>query len=254
MEKSYFNNYEVKRYKLIACAVLARECYYAASQSKNIIDVQLVEQGLHDVGPKKMSSRLQREINRVDPEVYEAVLLGYGLCNNGVVGLRASLPMVLPRGHDCITILMGSKQKFQAYFAANPGSFFQSAGWIEQAKDNLSNPDSVTRQMGMASYQEYVREYGEEYARYLIEAMGGGLTHYNKFTYIDTGVGNQSHFKEHARRNARDNNWDFEEMKGSVRLLEKLMAGDWNQDEFLVVPAGQTIEPDYGDDVVKSGN
>lgn len=247
----HFNTFKLPRYKLITCAVLSRECYHCASVAKNTIDIQMVEQGLHDVGTVKMSTRLQQEIDKVDVEKYDAILLGYGLCNNGIVGLRSELPLVIPRGHDCISILLGSREKFQKYFNENPGTFFQSAGWIEQAKDNLSNPESTTRQMGMGTYQEYVQQYGEEYAKYLIESMGGGLNQYDKFAYIDTKVGNQSKLKEHAKQNAKDNNWEYEELEGSTDLLLKMMNGEWDEEEFLLVQPGETIQPSYCAGIIK---
>ena len=100
------------RYMMIACAVLARECYHCAAISKNLIDLTILKQGLHDIGEKKMSSALQREIDAVDIEKYEAILLAYGLCNNGIRNLRSDLPLVVPRAHDCITLLMGSKEDY----------------------------------------------------------------------------------------------------------------------------------------------
>jgi len=251
MQNEYFKRFTQTRYKLITCAVLYRECYFCASKATNYIDVQLVEQGLHDVGKEKMSTRLQAEIDKVEAEKYEAILLGYGLCNNGIVGLRSNLPLVFPRGHDCITILLGSKEKYQSYFDANPGTFFQSAGWIEQAKDNLSNPESTTRQMGMASYEEYVEQFGEEYAKYIMDSLGGGLNSYESFTYIDTKVGDQNKLKEHAKENAKENNWNYQELQGSKSLLQKMMNGDWDEEEFLVVQPGETIEASYGANVIQ---
>jgi len=248
----HLKTYNQSKYKLLTCAVLYRECYFCASKANNFIDVQIIEQGLHDIGSEKMSSRLQQEIDKIEPEKYEAILLGYGLCNNGIVGLKSELPMVIPRGHDCITILLGSKEKYQQYFDANPGTFFQSAGWIEQAKDNLSNPESTTRKMGMAQYDEYVKEYGEEYAKYIVESLGGGLNHYEKLTYIDTKVGEQNKLKQHAKENARENNWKYVEMNGSKNLLLKMMDGDWSEDEFLVIQPGETIKPSYCSKVIKS--
>ncbi len=252
MHDDYFKKYTQTSYKLITCAVLYRESYLCASKATNFIDVQLVEQGLHDVGKEKMSTRLQAEIDKVDTEKYEAILLGYGLCNNGIVGLQSKLPLVIPRGHDCITILLGSKEKYQKYFDANSGTFFQSAGWIEQAKDNLSNPESTTRQMGMASYQEYVEQFGEEHAKYIMDSLGGGLNSYESFTYIDTNVGDQNKLKTHAKENAKENNWNYQELAGDNSLLLKMMNGDWNEEEFLVVQPGDTIEASYSSKVIKS--
>ena len=84
-----------KRYKLIACEVMFRELSYCAAKSKNIIDVVFLSKGLHDMGAEKMLSSLQDEIDRVDIEKYEAILLGYALCNNGIVGLRSSIPIIV---------------------------------------------------------------------------------------------------------------------------------------------------------------
>lgn len=251
MHEKYFKNYSPTRYKLLACAVLQRECYFCASQAKNIIDVQLLEQGLHDIGAQKMMPKLQALIDEVDTQKYDAILLGYGLCNNGIVGLKSKLPIVVPRGHDCITILMGSKEKYQHYFTDNPGTFFQSAGWMEQAKDNLSNPESTTRQMGLANYSEYVEQYGEEYAKYIMDSLGGGLKSYESFTYIDTGVGEQESYKAHARENSQQNNWNYKEVKGDTGLLLRLMNGDWNEKEFLVLQPGDTIESSYSPSVIQ---
>lgn len=114
--------------KLIACEVLFREICYCAAGCSNIVDITFMEKGLHDVGAKKMSEKLQAEIDRVDAEKYDAILLCYGLCNNGISGLRSPLPLVIPRAHDCITLLMGSKEKYRAYFDKNPGYFLLVVG------------------------------------------------------------------------------------------------------------------------------
>ena len=85
-----------KQYILIACAVLYRECYYCAAISKSIVDIKLCEKGFHDIGAEKMSTRLQSEIDAIDTNKYDAILLAYGLCNNGTAGLRSSIPIVVP--------------------------------------------------------------------------------------------------------------------------------------------------------------
>jgi hypothetical protein len=240
-----------KRFKLIGCAVLYRECYYCAAVSRNIVDVQILEQGLHDVGEAKMCSRLQREIDAVDKAAYDAILLAYGLCSNGIRHLRSSLPLVVPRAHDCITLLMGSKEKYQSYFDANPGTEYWSIGWCERQRPHLSNPESTTRMMGLKTYQEYVDEYGEENAKYIMESLGGGQEHYTKLAYIETGIGETRKYKDEKRKAAESRNWVYEEIEGSTHIITRLMSGDWDQDSFLVVHPGETIEPSYDNTVVK---
>lgn len=243
---------EPKRYLLIACAVLSRECYLCASRSKNLIDIRILEQGLHDIGEAKMSARLQEEIDAVDSGMYDAVLLAYGLCSNGIRGLHANVPLVVPRAHDCITLLMGSKEKYREYFDHNPGTYYRSVGWVERATSHLSNPDSTTTQMGMSTYREYVEKYGEENAAYLMETMGDWLRNYTKLAYINTHVGDFEDLKEGTRHDAEERGWNYEEIDGNTDLILRLMDGQWDDDDFLTVPPGEHIESDYDESIVTS--
>ncbi len=251
-KKEGAENINQQKFILISCAVLARECYHCASLSKNIIDLRILEQGLHDIGENKMTSALQKEIDSIDNENYDAILLAYGLCNNGICNLHAEIPLVAPRAHDCITLLMGSKEEYQKYFYEHPGTFFRSSGWIERSKDNLSNPESTTRKMGMGSYEEYVETFGEENAKYLMETLGNHLRNYSKLTYIDTGMANTEQQKEESRAWTKEQNWQYSEYEGTTRLLMMLMNGEWNESEFLVIEPGKTIRPSYDDGIIKS--
>jgi hypothetical protein len=234
----------------IGCAVLARECYYCAAVSENIIDLKLLEQGLHDVGEDKMSSSLQQEIDAIDQNTYDAILLAYGLCNHGIRNLHARVPLVVPRAHDCITLLMGSKEDYMTYFHDNPGCFFRSVGWAERANHNLSNPESTTRQMGMATYEEYVEKYGEENAKYLMETLGDHLRNYSKLTYVDTDLKLSKAYQKEAMSFAQEKTWEYSEVKGSTRLILNLMNGSWDTSDFLVVEPGQTIQASYDKDII----
>ena len=238
------------RLVLIGCAVLHRECHYCAAVSRNIVEVRLCEKALHDIGAGRMSARLQAEIDAVDTGAYDAILLAYGLCNNGMVGLHAKVPIVAPRAHDCITLLMGSKEKYLEYFNRNPGTYYHSSGWVERSTSSFDNPDSTTTRMGISTYQEYVDKYGEENAKYLMETLGM-MANYDKFAYIDTGVGNFPAYKAEVRQAAAKNGWKFEEIPGSVDLLLRLVNGEWADDDFLVIPPGDTIEPTHDKKIIR---
>jgi hypothetical protein len=234
----------------LSCEILSREGYHCASISENLVDIHLLEQGLHDIGEEKMCSRLQREIDAVDVEKYDAILLGYGLCNNGIRGLRSKITLVIPRAHDCITLLLGSKEKYDEYFKNNPGTFYISVGWVERAKSHLSNPESTTSLMGMGTYEEYVEKYGEDKAKYLMEVLNDTLKNYNKLAYIDTHVGDFEHYKEQVKKDAQEHGWDYEELDGSTRLILNMMNGQWDENDYLVVQPGQTIEPAYDSSII----
>ncbi|MFI3206682.1 MAG: DUF1638 domain-containing protein, partial [Clostridia bacterium] len=151
----------MKRIKVIACEIAFRELCLCASKAKNIVDFSFLEKGLHDMGQKLMSARIQKEIDSTDKEKYSAIVLVYGLCNNGIVGLHSELPMIVPKAHDCITFFMGSKEKYSEFFNENLGSYFYTSGWLERETNPSEVENSVTSQLGLnKSYDDYVEEFG----------------------------------------------------------------------------------------------
>ena len=104
------------RLKLIACEMLSREMCAAIARSPRRVDFEFLPKALHDLG-KEMQPQLQEVVDAVDPTRYDAVLLGYALCGNGVDGLVSrALPLVIPRAHDCIALLMGCRDRYREYF------------------------------------------------------------------------------------------------------------------------------------------
>ncbi|MBN1805098.1 MAG: DUF1638 domain-containing protein [Sedimentisphaerales bacterium] len=236
------------RFQFITCKVMQREAYYCAARSKNIVDVVLMEQGLHDE-PDRLRTEVQKALeNTLDIRglQYDASLLGYGLCSNGIVGLSAKIPIVVPRGHDCITLLLGSKEKYKEYFESHRGVYWYSPGWIESGK-----------QPSQERYEQLLREhkdkYGDDNAQYLIEVEQGWIKEYHWATFIDWGLVDYSEYKDYTRRCAEFLHWKYEELKGSPALMQKLVDGQWNENEFLVVKPGRKIGEDLtSDGIIKA--
>ena len=121
------------RLKFVICKVLEKEAFLCAARSKNIVDVVTMPQGLH-AEPHKLRAEVQKAIDETTDRQgrrYDAVILGYGLCSNGIDGLTAKIPLVVPRAHDCITLLVGSIKKYKEYFDSHRGVYWYSPGWIE---------------------------------------------------------------------------------------------------------------------------
>lgn len=240
-------NPSAKRLLAIGCEVFHREACAAMAQSPYVIDIEFMPKSLHDIGEGPMSSRLQTAIDDAlaarPPESWpDAIVLLYGLCNNGIRGLHAPIPIIVPRAHDCITLLLGSRTRYIEHFQANPGTFYKSPGWIERDSDPDANPASVTSRMGIThDYAKLVEEYGEENAEYLMETMGNWLKNYRKLSFIDTGVGQQEQYRQVCRAQAQENDWEYEEVAGDTVLINKLLNGDWNEQDFLVLQPGQQI-------------
>ncbi len=199
-----------------------------------------------------MQKAIQETLNEVESDDYDAILLGYGLCNNGVMNLTSDLPMIIPRAHDCITLLLGSKERYKTYHDQNPDAYFKSSGWIEREVETYDNPDNVMNQLGIShEYETYVEQYGEENAKYLMSITGNWMSNYSKVTFIDTGVGNRTYYREHSKEYANENNWAYEELEGDKILLMKLLNGQWNDSEFITVPPTFKPVPSYGENIFK---
>jgi len=239
---------------VIACEIFYRELCLVVARSPNTVDVVFLPKGLHDIGQEKMSARIADAVAQVDVSRYEAICLGYALCNNGIVGLTApEIPLVVPRAHDCITLFLGSHRRYLEYFNANPGVYFQTPGWIERGEDlSQHGPDSIVRKMGLLqSYEEWVAKYGEENARYLQEQLGELTRNYGKLAYIRTHTGCDDQFEEIARQKAAQRGWKFEVLEGDLRLIQALVDGQWDHSEFLTIPPGGRIAPAFDDHIIR---
>ena len=79
-----------KRFKFIGCEIIYREVCLLAARSRNVIDLEFLRKGLHDMETADMVAELQQAVDRADADCNcEAILLGYARCNDGTVGLRA---------------------------------------------------------------------------------------------------------------------------------------------------------------------
>ncbi|MBN1343625.1 MAG: DUF1638 domain-containing protein [Phycisphaerae bacterium] len=230
-----------KRYALIACEIVFREVCRLAADSRNIVDPIFMRKGLHDVDTKDMAAELQGKVDSVDASRYEAILLAYGRCNDGLAGVRAgAIPLVIPRAHDCITLFLGSKERYREYFDGHPGTYFRTSGWIE--RDFANEAGGVMRKLGLdRTREEYVAEYGQENADYIMQMIGGWEENYSRLAFIDTGVAEALAYAERTRREADEKGWAFDHVRGDLGLLGELLEGPWDPDRFVVVPPGQAI-------------
>jgi hypothetical protein len=238
------------RFKLISCEVLFREMCDACAHSPHQVDVEFLPKGLHDLGGKPMRAKIQEVVDRTPDGMYQAIVLGYGLCGGGLDGLTARhTPLVLPRAHDCIALLMGSRERYQAYFDTNPGTFYRSTGWLERGKGLQQLTHQTT------GFDEpldaLIRKYGEDNGRYLYQEMTRYRSQYSKLAFIETGLEAGGNFLAEAAAEAQENGWSFERLPGDLAWLRRLVEGEWPPAEFVVVEPGQRIAASYDGLVVK---
>lgn len=240
--------------KLISCDVFFREMCALVARSPNRVDVQFQPKGLHDLKSDQMRARMQEAVDAVPADTYDAIIFGYGLCNNGLHGVTARhTPLILPRAHDCITLFMGSRKRYLDYFENHHGVYFKTSGWIERgtAEGDLRQL-SIGHLHGMdMTYEEMVEKYGEDNAQYLFETLvEAQVKAYGQYTFIEMGVEPDDRFEKMAREQADEKQWKFEKIKGDLSLMEKLVNGDWSDEDFLRVPPGYRVMARYDEGVV----
>jgi hypothetical protein len=239
--------------KLISCEIFFREMEFLLEQAPHEIDVEFLQKGLHDIPTDEMLSRIQAQVDAASEQDYDAILLGYGLCNNGLDGLKArDVQLVLPRAHDCITLFFGSRQKYRAYFDANPGTYFKTTGWIErdEVAEELKQL-SIPNQIGMdMTREQLVEQYGEDNADYLWEELCNTEKNYSQITFIEMGVEPDGSFEQTARDEAASKQWKFEKVSGNLTLLQRLLNGNWDSVDFLVVPPQQRIAASHDERII----
>jgi hypothetical protein len=193
--------------------------------------VSFLEYGLHRV-PARLTWELQAAIDRI--ETPSLVVLGYGLCGNGLNGIQAGKHTLLaPRADDCIAILLGSHRAYIEAFEAEPGTYYLSKGWLESGSHPLKE------------YQEYVPKYGEEDAMWIMDQQ---YQHYRKLVLVVHNEEELAQYRPQALEVARFcERWGmrYEEKIGSDayvrRLVTAMSAPEAIGDDFLLVPPGGTL-------------
>jgi hypothetical protein len=248
------------RLRAISCEVLARQVYLCAARSPHVVDVSLLRRRLHDT-PQLLRGRLQAEIDaasETDPP-YDAVVLAYGLCGGASAGIAAAgVPLVVPRAHDCTTLLLGSRERYEHEFEAHPGTYWYSPDYLERSDPDrgesaggLVGIGATTDEAEEAVYADYVARFGQDNAAYLMEVTEVWRSHYDRAALVDTGVGEMAGVEERVRLEAERRGWLFERLTGELVLIRRLLDGDWDED-FLVLQPGQRLAMTYDPAIIRA--
>ncbi len=205
---------------IIACSVLKHEL---ESVDGSGVCIEYLEQGLHRT-PTKMPAAIQGIIDQAGEDI-DYIVLGYGSCGSGIVGVKAGKqPLVIPRAHDCISFWLGSTKAHQKEHEKTPGTYYLTRGYIEEGKPP------------MVAYEEYKERFGEETARWVINEE---FKNYTRVALIDTGAYDLEKYRQHARETAEFLGTSYEEIMGSLDYFEKIIKGEWNKKDFLILQPGE---------------
>jgi hypothetical protein len=211
--------------KIISCEVLRNELELVLARDGRDLEIEFVDGALHDY-PDKLRSALQERIDGTPGE--RDILLCCGRCSNGTVGLEArGHRLVLPAVDDCISLLLGSRTRYLEEHRAQPGTYYYTRGWVDFIDDPYKE------------YLQIVPKYGEEKAARLARLI---LQNYTRVAVIETpGVPGLEDKREYLETVGAFYELPLEQLTGSLRFLEKLVAGP-HDEEFIVVEPGELLD------------
>lgn len=222
---------------VIACKVLVAALERALPQ-KLASQVQFLDYGLHRV-PVKLTDAVQDALFAVEEP--SLIVLGYGLCGNGLRGIRSGVhTLVTPRTDDCIALLLGSYRAYMHQFSKTPGTYYLTKGWLESGSHPLKE------------YYEYLPKYGPETTLWLLDQQ---YAHYQRIALVASNAEELAAYREQAKEVARFcERWNmtYEEITGSddyvnrlietaIGLRDGTLTAETVGPDFLVIPPGAEI-------------
>jgi hypothetical protein len=197
------------------------------------IPATFMEYGYHRV-PQLMTPALQTELDRLpEPSV---VVVGYGLCGNGLAGLKAGEhTLIVPRADDCIMMLLGSYARYMEEFSAEPGTYYLTKGWLESGSHPLKE------------YRELLEKYDPETVDWIMDEQ---YKNYKRLVLVAPSQAELDAYRAQALEVAEfcAQRWGFryEERLGSDDLVKRLVTDAFklpqSTDDFLVIPPGGEIK------------
>lgn len=209
---------------IVACRVMEPELEKARDQDSRV-EIRYLDQGLHRT-PEKMAGLIQPQVDEAAQNAVR-IVLGYGLCSNGIVGVKAGPQgLLIPSCHDCIAFFLGSPGAYGKAFEERPGTYYLTPGWVSERKDPLGIVED-----------DYTARVGREMA---VWAMEEELKHYTHIALINTDIGDLGPLRERAMENAHFFKKKYKEVQGNLTFFRKLIHGPYEDDFFFIDP-GQKV-------------
>jgi hypothetical protein len=213
---------------IIACDVMKEELLKLEQTSP--LRFIFVSMGLHR-WPERLREELARVLANEIPDGTTAIVFGFGLCGGALSGLTApGIPLIIPKVHDCIPLLIGSREEYTRELEREKGTYFLSGGWLEGERTL------------MTEYRRVRDRHGATKARKVIATM---LDSYQRILFVSTGHPRQEERSAEARELAQLLGLPLELRSGSSVWLDSLINGPWHSDNFIVIEPYGTVSDEH---------
>ena len=223
------------RIALLACSVFEREIALLTRDARHIAETRWFEMGLHD-NPDRLRTTLQAELHSIENrDDIEAVVLAYGLCGRGTAGLQPRRhKLVITRAHDCITLFLGSKEKYAEHQRRCPTCYYYTPGWNRGGR--VPGPEKLA-----VMKNELAKRFDADDVEFLVETEREQWAQHDTATYLNLGTDDAETEAAYARRCADWLGWKFEQINGDATLLHDLLWGNWDNARFQIIQPGQQL-------------
>ncbi len=217
---------------LIACEGFRRELEPFSPEN-----ALYLPQIYHD-DPEKLHSALQSAIDRLEESPgLEIICLCYPLCGGAALGLVSKkVPLILPKAHDCMDLLMACSQEFRDFRKNNPGSFYYTPSWIDFAY--TPSKKSISKR-----HRKNAKLYGKEAAEFLSD-QNTVLKNYIACVYLQNPFSSPKEnrrYIRHTKKAAAYLGFTYRSLFMDLSLLKCLAAGETAGPHVSRVPPGRAV-------------
>lgn len=208
---------------ILACGSLADYVKAAQVKMKTCYPVTYLNKEFHK-DPMLMKQHIAETVNKM-PDSFETVLVAMGFCGGSWEGQCFNKRIVIPKVDDCVTLLLHKDDQYHPNLKQKGHLYMKD-----------KNPYGFSMEK---TFNKYTEGMDEETKAKIHKAW---VDSYTCVDIVDTGL-YDCHSDEYVAEATRSADWiggKVEFVKGSNRIIEKLVSGKWDA-QFFVAEPGHVI-------------
>lgn len=236
-----------QRFGLVACRVFEAEIALHGGCAPHIVVTRFLEVGLHDHRTDSARRSRRKSTPLIFGMTFRQCCWRMGFVGGATAGLRAGRhQLVIPRAHDCITVFMGSKEKYACQQAAQPDSYYYTPGWMHA--NRTPGPERIE-----ALREELSRKFAADDVEFLLETERANWARHGRAVYLDLGTPDADEKAATAAAAARALHWQYQRLPGDPVLLRDLLAGRWYPERFQIIKPGEVLDHTADERIFRKG-